>query len=31
MGISSFTVIDLSNDGFFYLTSSQLDKLFGKN
>ena len=31
MGISSFTIIDLATGGFFYLTSSQLDKLFGKN
>lgn len=31
LGVSSLTIFDLTNDGFFYLTSNQLDKLFGKN
>ena len=30
LGVSSLTIHDLSQDGYFYLTSSQIDKLFGK-
>jgi hypothetical protein len=31
MGISSLTIFDLSTGGYFYLTSKQIDQLFGKN
>lgn len=31
LGVSSLTIYDLSTGGYFYLTSKQLDKLFGKN
>lgn len=30
LGVSSLVVMDLSSSGFFYLSSKQLDKLFGK-
>ena len=30
LGVSSLVVMDLSTSGFFYLSSNQLDKLFGK-
>jgi hypothetical protein len=30
LGVSSLTIHDLTQDGYFYLTSGQIDKLFGK-
>lgn len=30
LGVSSLVVMDISSGGFFYLSSKQLDKLFGK-
>jgi hypothetical protein len=31
LGVSSLMIYDYSSEGFFYITSKQLDKLFGKN
>ena len=31
LGVSSLMITDYSTGGFFYITSKQLDKLFGKN
>lgn len=31
MGIASLTISDISSGGYFYLTSKQIDQLFGKN
>lgn len=31
MGITSVTIYDISSGGYFYLTSKQIDQLFGKN
>jgi hypothetical protein len=31
MGITSLTIYDISSGGYFYLTSKQIDQLFGKN
>ncbi len=30
LGVSSLTIFDLTKEGYFYLTSGQIDKLFGK-
>jgi hypothetical protein len=30
LGVSSLTIYDSTQDGYFYLTSGQIDKLFGK-
>ncbi len=30
LGVSSLSITDLSTNGYFYLSSSQLDKLFGR-